>query len=175
MPIKILTDFREQLANASTPVQQRNVIANTINIMSEHTATFAGQPVDQYSIKTDFVGLMLKSITQAFVNAILGPKIITIFLINYKIVYGQNATYDDPIDFLKQNITLINTLVDKIRDIIIAILLQKVLKHITSLIARNALETQKERGKAQLAILASLIGIPRDVLNQLNNISPISY
>lgn len=175
MPITILTDFREQLANAPTYNEQRVVISNVLNIMANHTATFAGQPTDEVSVKLDFIGLMFKSLMRAFVNAILGPKIVTIFLINYKIVYGQNATYDDPIDFMRKNTQLIKEITDNIRDMIIEILLQKVLKYITALIAKNYVEAQKERGNAQLAILLSLIGVPQEVIRMIRSNIPISY
>jgi len=175
MPIDILTDFREQLSAATTYNEQRVVIANVINTMANHTATFAGQPTDEISVKLDFIGLMFKSIMRAFVNAVLGPKIVTIFLINYKIVYGQNATYDDPIDFMKKNVQLIREITDNIRDMIIEILLQKVLKYITALISRNYVEAQKERGNAQLAILLSLVGVPQEVIRMIRSNIPISY
>jgi hypothetical protein len=175
MPIEILTDFREELENAPTYIEQRAVIANVINVMANHTATFAGQPVDEYSVKLDFIGLMFKSIIRAFINAVLGPKIITIFLINYKIVYGQNATYDDPIDFMKKNLNLVKEISSGVRDMIIEILLQKVLKYVTALIARNYVEAQKERGNAQLAILLSLVGVPQEVIRMIRSNIPISY
>lgn len=178
MPIKILTDFKEQLAiavDSANYVEQRVVISNVLNIMANHTATFAGQPTDEVSVKLDFIGLMFKSLMRAFVNAILGPKIVTIFLINYKIVYGQNATYDDPIDFMRKNTQLIKEITDNIRDMIIEILLQKVLKYITALIAKNYVEAQKERGNAQLAILLSLVGVPQEVIRMIKSNIPISY
>jgi len=180
MPINILTDFREELDNVSGSlgvdrIEERIVITNVINTMTNHTATFAGQPVDEYSVKLDFIGLMFKSIIKAFINAVLGPKIITIFLINYKIVYGQNATYDDPLDFMKKNLHLVKEISDNIRDLIIEMLLQKVLKYVTALIARNYVEAQKERGNAQLAILLSLVGVPQEVIRMIRSNIPISY
>ena len=175
MPIKILTDFRTELSGATEYVQQRAVIGNVITTMANHTAGFAGQPVDEYSVKLDFIGLMFKSIIRAFVNAILGPKIVTIFLINYKIVYGQTAEYSDPIDFMRKNSQLIRIITDKIRDMIIEILLQKVIKYIAILIAKNLIEVQKEKAQAQLSMILSLIGIPQSVLSLIRNNIPISY
>jgi hypothetical protein len=181
MPIEILTDFRTELSGvtnysgASNYVEQRFIISNVITTMANHTAGFAGQPVDEYSVKLDFIGTMFKSIIRAFVNAILGPKIVTIFLVNYKIAYGPTAEYSDPIDFMKKNAQLMRIIIDRIRDMIIEILLQKVLKYITALIARNLVEAQKEKGQAQLAIILSLVGIPQDVIRSIRNNIPISY
>lgn len=175
MPIRFLTDFKEEFANTTNYVEQRFVISNAINTMADHTSSFAGQPVDEYSVKLDFIGLMFKSIIQSFVNSVLGPKIVTIFLINYKIVYGQNATFTDPLDFMMKNKHLIKEIVDKIRDMVIEILLQKVLKYITALIAKNQVAAQKEKGNAQLAILLSLVGIPQDVIRAIRANIPISY
>jgi hypothetical protein len=53
--------------------------------------------------------------------------------------------------------------------------LQKVLKYITALIAKNYVEAQKERGNAQLAILLSLIGVPQEVIRMIKSNIPISY
>jgi hypothetical protein len=76
---------------------------------------------------------------------------------------------------MKKNAQLMRIIIDRIRDMIIEILLQKVLKYITALIARNLVEAQKEKGQAQLAIILSLVGIPQDVIRSIRNNIPISY
>ena len=143
--------------------------------MANQVSSFAGDPVDDYAVQLDFMGLMFKSLIRAYVNAILGPKIISIFLLNYKIVYGQGAEFIDPVDLLKQNKVLIKNIINVVRDKILTILLQLVLKYITKLLAANQIEALKEKANAQLAILLSLIGVPQSVIRLIRENSPISF
>jgi hypothetical protein len=76
---------------------------------------------------------------------------------------------------MRKNSQLIRIITDRIRDMIIEILLQKVIKYITILIARNLIEVQKEKAQAQLSMILSLIGIPQSVLSLIRNNIPISY
>jgi hypothetical protein len=76
---------------------------------------------------------------------------------------------------MRKNTQLIKEITDNIRDMIIEILLQKVLKYITALIAKNYVDVLKEKGNAQLAILLSLIGVPQEVIRMIRANIPISY
>ena len=176
IPIEFLTDLKEQFAAATGDrEEQRNVISTNLSSMANQVSSFAGDPVDDYTVQLDFMGLMFKSLIRAYVNAILGPKIISIFLLNYKIVYGQGAEFIDPIDLLKQNKVLIKNIINVVRDKILTILLQLVLKYITNLLAANQVEALKEKANAQLAILLSLIGVPQSVIRLIRENSPISF
>ena len=178
LPIDFLTEIKEQFSAATLTggrFEQHEVIKDGINSMANHVSTYAGDPVDEYSVQLDFLGLMFKSLIRAFVNAILGPKIVAIFVLNYKIVYGQNAEYTNFVDLLRQNKTLMLNIINKIRDIIITVLLQLVLKYITKLIAANQVEALKEKANAQLAILLSLVGVPQDVIRLIRENSPITF
>lgn len=172
--INHLTDMKIQLAAAANQAERRDVISNTINTMAIDTARQGGgDPVDEYSIELNFIGLMFDKIMRAIVSAILSPKVITVFLINYMIVYGQNSSYVDPVDFLAKNKTLLENLIKRIRDLIIKALLDKVLKFIMKLIAANAVEMLKEKANTQLAMLLSLTGVPQDVIRMIRDNSPI--
>jgi hypothetical protein len=176
IPIEFLTDLKEQFAAATGDrEEQRNVISTNLSSMANQVSSFAGDPVDDYTVQLDFMGLMFKSLIRAYVNAILGPKIISIFLLNYKIVYGQGAEFIDPIDLLRQNKVLIKNIINVVRDMILTILLQLVLKYITKLLAANQVEALKEKANAQLAILLSLIGVPQSVIRLIRENSPISF
>ena len=177
-PIDFLTEIKEQFSAATLTgggFEQHEVIKDGINSMANHVSTYAGDPVDEYSVQLDFLGLMFKSLIRAYVNAILGPKVISIFLLNYKIVHGFGADFTNPIDLLKQNKVLIQRIINIVRDKIITILLQLVLKYITKLIAANQVEALKEKANAQLAILLSLVGVPQSVIRLIRENSPITF
>lgn len=176
VPIRYLTDMKEQLTGLTQTqlIEKRDVISASINSMALETANQGtNDRVDEYSIELNFVGLMFDKIIKSIVSSILSPKVITVFLINYMIVYGQNSTYADPIDFLEKNKTLLENMVKRIRDLIIKALLDKVLKFIMKLIAANAVEMLKEKANAQLAMLLSLVGVPQDVIRMIRENSPI--
>jgi len=173
VPIKQLTKLKSEMAATSTQVERRDVINSNITIMAESTAE-SSEPVDQYGIELGFINLMLTSLIRSIVNSIISPKVLTIFLINYMIVYGQSSTYDNGLDFLSKNKTLIRNLVNKIRDMIVKVLLDKVLKFIMKLIAASALGMLKEQASAKIAQLLSLIGVPQDIIRMMRENSPIS-
>ena len=178
LPIDFLTEIKEQFSAATLTgggFEQHEVIKDGINSMANHVSTYAGDPVDEYSVQLDYLGLMFKSLIRAYVNAILGPKVISIFLLNYKIVHGFGADFTNPIDLLKQNKVLIQRIINIVRDKIITILLQLVLKYITKLIAANQVEALKEKANAQLAILLSLVGVPQSVIRLIRENSPITF
>jgi len=173
VPIRLLTDLKTDMAAASNQVERRDVVNNSITTMATSTSS-SSDPVDQYGIQLGFVGLMLTSLIRAIVNSIISPKVITIFLINYMIVYGQGSEYDGGLDFIQKNKTLMRNLVNTIRDMIVKVLLDKVLKYIMKLIAANAIGMLAEQASAQLTQLLSLIGVPQDVIRMMREGSPIS-
>jgi hypothetical protein len=176
IPISYLLGMKSQLTALTETqlIQKREVIGLSINSMATETANQGtSDPVDQYSVELSFVGLMFGAIIKSIVSSILSPKVITVFLINYMVVYGQNSTYADPIDFLAKNKTLLENMVKRIRDMIIKALLDKILKYIMKLIAANAVEMLKEKANAQLAMLLSLVGVPQDVIRMIRENSSI--
>tara|TARA_R110000868_G_scaffold203969_9_gene451978 strand:- start:4488 stop:5900 length:1413 start_codon:yes stop_codon:yes gene_type:complete len=173
VPIKYLIALKTDMAQASTQVEKRDIINNSITLMSSSVAE-GSDPVDQYSIELGFIGLMISALVKSIVNAIISPKVITIFLINYKIVYGQTSEYGNPLDFLALNKTLIKNLVNTIVDMIVEVLLKKVLMYITKLIAANAVGMLKEKASAELIQILSLIGIPQSVIRLMRENNPIS-
>ena len=169
-----LTAMKDELALAATEVEKRDIIANTINLMAVDTAQQGdNDPVDEYAIELSFIGLMFGKIMKAIVSSIISPKVITIFLINYVIVYGNGSSYVDPVDFLAKNKTLLVNVIKKIRDMIIKVLLDTVLKYIMKLIAANVVPMLKEKANAQLAQLLSLTGVPQDVIRMIRENSGI--
>jgi hypothetical protein len=128
-------------------------------------------PVDIASSKLNFIQQIITSIIKSIVGIILSPKVILVFLINYKIVYGQTATFSDPIDFIRRNKNLINEIMKVIAVELIKILLTIALKEISILVAQAIAKKQIEKNTNKLAQLQSLIGIsPNLIRNLLDNL-----
>ncbi len=164
IPVSFLTDFNNEMTGATTIQQNKQVISTNLTKMAEQNTINATNSSDLSSIRLNFIQQLINNLIKAIINIILTPKIILIFLINYKIIYGPTAVFTDPIDFIKKNKNLVNGISKKISGIIIKILLALTLKEIASLVAAATVKKQTERSKSQLSQLLSLVGIPQETL-----------
>ena len=170
IPLATLTDMNSGISNAASEVIKKEQLTKSIKLMGDNVVRNVKSKVDVKSVKLGFVQELINYLIQAIVMGILSPKIITIFLINFKIVYGQNATFDDPIDFLKKNKNLIRAVSKRVAEIIINALLKAVLKQITELVANAIIKKLEDKAKSNLKQLLSLIGIPSEVIRKIQNI-----
>ena len=171
IPLDVLTSMNTNIGNAVNDIVKKEELTKSLKSMSDSVASNATENSDQKSLKLGFIQELINFLTQTIVMGILAPKIITIFLINFKIIYGQNATFDDPIDFLKKNKNLIRSITKKISGIIISALLKAVLKEIASLVGETIKKRLEDKTKSNLKQLLSLIGIPQDVIQKIKNLS----
>jgi len=171
VPISSLTNYNQQLSTATSLIQTKNVISSNLNNMANLSVINVPNPVDIASSKLNFIQQIITSIIKSIVGIILSPKVILVFLINYKIVYGQAATFSDPIDFIRRNKNLINEIMKVIAVELIKILLTIALKEISILVAQAIAKKQIEKNTNKLAQLQSLIGIsPNLIRNLLDNL-----
>jgi len=175
IPISIIqTTFTSLLAPLNTTEDVKNVLEVSLNNMAGAITLNNVGSEDEYSVTLGFFEALFKGLATAFMNAILSPRVILIFVINYKLMNGQNAVFTDPIDFMKKNRKLIKGIVDSIRDTIVEMLLSIAIKHILKLVAANSIEMLKERGNNQIAILLSLVGVSQDVIAMIRNNIPVT-
>jgi hypothetical protein len=80
-----------------------------------------------------------------------------IFLINLKIVYGQNADYSDGVDFIKKNKNIFKAIIKEIVVMIIKILLAIALKKIAKLVAEAMVKRRIEKQMYRQLQTAGLI------------------
>lgn len=171
VPIDSLTSYNQQLSSATTLVQQKNVISTNLNNMANFSTANVPNPSDVVSSKLNFIQQIIVSIIKSIINIILSPKVILVFLINYKIVYGPTATFSDPIDFIKKNKNLFTNIMKVISAELIKILLSIALKEISLLVAKSIAKKQIERNTNKIAQLQSLIGLsPNLIKNLLDNL-----
>lgn len=164
IPVSLLTNLNTQLSAATTTQEQQAVISTNLNQMAEQTTVNSTNSSDNIAIKLNFFQQIIETIVKAIVGVILSPKVVTIFMVNYKIIYGPDAEYGDGVDFIKKNKNLIRNITKSISAMIIKILVSIALKKIGELVADSAIQKQKEKGKNRLAQILSLVGIPQDTL-----------
>jgi len=162
-----VTGFNQTIGSATTQLAKKDAVSTSLNQMSNQVASSATNPVDHEAVKLGFVQEIINMLTKTIVNSILSPKVVAIFIINYKIIYGPTATFTDPIDFLKKNKVLVHNLTKRIGGIIIQVLLKIALKKIAELVAAGALKQQIDKARSNVTQLLSLIGVPQDMLRQI--------
>jgi hypothetical protein len=81
--------------------------------MSDNLASQTPNSEDKQTIKISFAIDMIRNLIKSLANILISPKIIIIFLINFKILYGPTAEYTDAKDFIKKNKKLFNVDIEK--------------------------------------------------------------
>jgi uncharacterized protein YrzB (UPF0473 family) len=95
-------------------------------------------PEDKYALELDFITKGIELITSIFVEALLSPKLLMVFLVNQKIMGGENAKDWDLEYLLDAFLNVIMALVDELLEIIIQKLLEFVMEKIQDLLLAAA-------------------------------------
>jgi hypothetical protein len=165
--IDSLTEFNQDYLGSTSTEQRKNAIKNNLNRMANDNTDNITNPTDNQSVKLNFIQLIVNTLTKSIINLMITPKNIFLFIINYKIIYGQNSNFTDSVDFIKKNKNLFNTILKKISGLIIGLLLSIVLKRISELVAASIAKKQKEKQILRLSQLQSLVGIPINKIKDL--------
>lgn len=169
IPINLLTELNEDSQQALNFEDQKLIIQNGFNAMG-NTLTEGIPKVDIPTVKLNFIQEIINNLTKALINTVISPKVVLIFMINYKIVYGNTATFNDGLDFIKKNKTLFHRVMKRTSEVLIKKLLTLALKKITELVAAAAIKEETEKAKSQVTQILSLIGIPQDILRLIKGI-----
>lgn len=170
MPIEQLTSFTDEYNQTSSLVEKRTVITNSINNMAEDLASQTPDNQDKQTIKISFVGDMIKSLIKSIANVVISPKIIIIFLINFKILYGENAEYTDAKDFIKKNRSLFTAIFKEVTQIIVKELMAYAMKEVTRLAGEAALIKLNEKTQNRKQQLLSLVGVSQEALRTIKGL-----
>jgi flagellar hook-basal body complex protein FliE len=169
IPTSNLTDFNQEFNSVTSTQEKTEVLKSNLIKMADSTADKIKNRVDGVSVKLNFIQQIVNNLIKAIINIILSPKVIFIFLLNYKIIYGQLSEFTNPIDFIKQNKKLMNAMMKKISEEIIKNLIAIALKEINALVVEAGYKLVKEKATLKLAQLQSLIGVPPLVVKKLLN------
>lgn len=167
VPIGDLTNFTQNILAVQTTIEKKDVIKTGLNNMATSSVGNVSDETDKNSGKLNFIQRIIETLIKSVVNIVLSPKVIMVFILNYKIVYGPSATFTDGVDFIKKNKNLMTRIMKVIGGEIIKVLLAIALKEISALVAKAMARKQKEKAVLKLAQLQSLVGIPADTIKNL--------
>jgi len=170
VPVETLTSFTQSMSVASTAEQKKAALSNSLDQMANESARDVKLIKDKGSVKLNFIQLLITNLIKAIVGIVLSPKIVMIFLINYKIIYGPTATYGDAIDFIKKNKKLFKQIMKRIAGMIIKILLAIALQKIAKLVGDAMVEKNIEKNKNKKTQLLSLVGVPQEALRAIKGL-----
>jgi hypothetical protein len=166
--IEILTAATNNIITAQTQEDKIQAIDSAIKSIADNMSETVDEK-NKLTAKLSFIDFAIKKLMIKMGNVILSPKVITIFAVNHYIVYGVNL--EDPIDWIRKNSNLMKAILEAIRETIINILLNELLKELKEIIKCHAQKIAIEYAKAQAAQLASLVGIPQDVLRMIQGLN----
>ena len=171
IPISNLTTFNDELTGATTTLQKKDVISNNLNKMANSSSLNLRNKANLKSVKLEFIQQIVNNLIKSIIGMIISPKVIAIFIVNYKIIYGPTASFDDGVDFIKKNKNLFHNIIKKVTEEIVKILLRIALKRISELVAASIAEKEIEKSKNKLTQLLSLVGIPQETLRIIKGLS----
>jgi hypothetical protein len=164
VPEENLTEFNTDMGTAVTTQQKKEVLTTHLDKMADKTTDKSPNPQDKQSIKLNFIQRIINTLIKAIVSVVLSPKVVLIFLVNFKIVYGPTATYSDGVDFIKKNKALIKRIIKKIATMIIQMLLVIALKRIAELVGEAQAKKEIDKAKNKIAQLLTLVGVPQEAI-----------
>ncbi len=171
VPSTTLTSFTESMSTATSTQDRKETLSKSLDQMANDSSSNVKINADKGSVKLNFAQLLIDNLIKATVSVILSPKVVMIFLINYKIVHGPDASYTDAKDFIKKNRKLFQQIMKRVGGMIIGILLAVVLKRISKLVGDAAIQKNIEKNKNKKAQLLSLVGVSQEALRAIKGIS----
>lgn len=162
LPINVSNSIND-IEQASSFNEKKIAIDNAINNFASNAGSL-GNDTDKYNIKLNFFVELIRGLVKSIIAMILSPKLIAIFLVNFKITQGGNATFNGIDGLLKVLKSLFKEIIDQVKGIVVSILLEIVMKEIKKLQSQVASKISKELVKNRQKVLLSLIGVPQDII-----------
>jgi hypothetical protein len=170
MPIEELTSLNENYATTSNLVEKRTVLTDSLNSMADNLASQIPNNQDKQTVKIGFISEVLKSLIKSIANILISPKIIIIFLINFKIIYGVNYEFTNAVDFIKKNRALFKAIFKEITQEIVKLLMSYAMKEITRLAGDAAVVKKMEKIQNRKQQLLSLVGVSQEALRKIKGL-----
>lgn len=159
-----------QVRNASTLVEIKTILDNQLNIL----ANSAGQNLDstdQQQFNLNFFASLFRAILKALVNVILSPKVLFLMITYFKIV-NLSVGFKNFKDFLNDfKQFIVDIIRETLMPLLIDFLLRLVLKYVAKLAAENQISRALELVKNQQSQILSLIGVPQKIRDLINSLT----
>jgi hypothetical protein len=176
VPIDVLIDVNKDFSastittGTTTPEEEQVVVmTKAIDTISDTQASNANT-INVPTVKLNFLLDLIKNFMKSIINIILSPKLMTLFSLNFKILYGIASEYDGPIDFMKKNKNLIVSISKAVLEPIIKMLLSMVLKRLTAMISKKLSGDKIEQAKNYVAQILSMLGVPQNIIRQIQGL-----
>jgi hypothetical protein len=176
VPIEVLIDVNKDfsastITTGTTTPEEEQVLAmtNAIDTISDIQASNAST-INIPTVKLNFLLDLIKNFMKSIINIILSPKLMTLFSLNFKILYGIASEYDGPVDFMKKNKNLIVSISKTVLEPIIKMLISMVLKRLTSMISKKLAGDKIEQAKNYVAQLLSMVGVTQNIIRQIQSL-----
>jgi hypothetical protein len=173
----ILLDVNTELIDAltattSTQETKVNAMNKAIDQLA-NTQSLDSLIINRPTIKLNFILEIVRRLTQTIVNIVLSPKLMILFGTAFKILYGASAEYEGPIDFIKKNKQLFISIAKAVLEPILKMLLTLAIKYISKKLAKKYGGDIIEQNKNYINIILSLVGVPSDILSEIDNLKYI--
>lgn len=166
-----LTEFNTQMGTAVTVQERKDVLTSSLDSMATETTNNSTNPSDNQAIKLNFIQQIIDTLIKSIVGVVLSPKVVIVFLITFKIIYGQGLEFTNGVDFINKNKELIKNVIKKITLLIVQFLIVIALKKIAELVADAQIKKQKEKYTNRLTQLLSLVGVQQDAIRVIKGLS----
>lgn len=170
VPFSSVQTMNKNIGDAINPFEVKSAVSNSLNSIGNDLGSLASNPTDANTVKLNFIQELINNLIKCMVDSILSPKVVAIFLINYKIIYGPNSEFTDSVDFLSKNRNLIHSVTKGIAASITKILMKFALREISKLVAAAALKKQLDKNKLYVAQLLTMVGVSPDVISLITQL-----
>lgn len=159
---ELLMQSIDQINSAASLQEQKSVIKNTITVIASATGATDDSVLDAgwkwnwngdtYSTK---ILQLLKNMLMQFLEAFLTPRVVLIFLINFKFANGELPK--TPLDFLSAFLKMLWPVIKSLVDFFINYLFEEVLKRVKELMEIYLLKLALEQLEKYKTIVLALI------------------
>lgn len=159
-----IVNLNSNLNSTTNDKLKADMLSNALNSLGS-LDNLNLDPINIPVIKLNMIELIVKNLTNILVSKILSPKVLLVFIINSKMVYGND--FSDVKTFIKNNSNLFVNLINIIKPIVVKIILDKIKKQITQLVEERIKEIATEKAKNYSNQIQSLLGNNVNVNNLL--------
>jgi hypothetical protein len=170
VPFSSLQTMNTNVSSATNPLETRNAVSSSLNSIGNDLGSLATNPIDANTIKLNFIQSLIDNLIKCIVDTILSPKIVSLFLLNYKIINGPTATFTDVIDFMEKNKNLLYNVIKGISASIIKVLLKFALGEIGKLVTASVGKKSLDKNNLYIAQLLTLVGVPPSIIQLINKL-----